>query len=150
MEITDEKIFKVALITTLIGLVRMIIFAGDISPKEALVKDINRGMIDEDVTIMIFESTIAEFHEAGIDLKSFKNKKVKIVGTVTEFKSAMELILLNSNSIKIEKLKSSISIFQLISTHFILFLLLFYFILFHFFTLIYLLLINLFNESKIS
>lgn len=131
MEITDGKIFKIALITTLIGLVGMIIFAGDISPKEALVKDIDRGMIDEDVTIngviesvkksstgksyfmtlndgtgritiMIFESTIAEFQEAGIDLKSFENKKVKVVGTVTEFKSTMEIILPNSNSIKIE------------------------------------------------
>lgn len=131
MEITDGKIFKIALITTIIGLVGMIIFAGDISPKEAQVQDIDRGMIDETVTItgvienvkesssgksyfmtlndgtgritiMIFESTIVEFQEAGIDLKSFGNKKVKIVGTVTEFKSTMEIILPNSNSIKIE------------------------------------------------
>ncbi len=131
MEITDGKIFKVALITTLIGLVGMIIFAGDIAPKEVAVKDIDRGMIDEEVTItgaidsvkqsstgksyfmtlndgtgritiMIFESTIVEFQESGVDLKSFENKKVKVVGTVTEFKSTMELILPNSNSINIE------------------------------------------------
>jgi len=131
MEITDEKIFKIALITTLIGLVGMIIFAGDISPKEVAIEDIDRGMVDEDVairgvienvkksssgksyfmtindgtariTIMIFESTIIEFQKAGIDLKSFENKKVKVVGTVTEYKSTMELILPNSNSIAIE------------------------------------------------
>jgi len=131
MEITDEKIFKIALITTIIGLVGMIIFAGDISPKEVAIEDIDRGMVDEDVairgvienvkksssgksyfltindgtgriTIMIFESTIIEFQEAGISLKSFENKKVKVIGTITEYKSTMELILPNSNSISIE------------------------------------------------
>lgn len=131
MEITDGKIFKIALITTIIGLVGMIVFAGDIAPKEAAIEDIDRGMIDENVaitgvvenikesssgksyfmtlndgtsriTIMIFESTIIEFQEAGINLKSFENKRVKVVGTVTEYKSTMELILPNSNSITIE------------------------------------------------
>jgi DNA/RNA endonuclease YhcR with UshA esterase domain len=131
MEIEDSKIFKVAMITTIIGLLGMIIFAGEISPKEVKIEEINRGMIDEEVTItgiidtvkesssgksyfltindgtdritiMIFESTIAEFKEGGIDLESFKNKKVKVTGTITEYKSTMELILPNSNSIKIQ------------------------------------------------
>ena len=131
MEITDGKIFKVAMLTTIIGLVGMIIFAGDISPKEVAIEDIDRGMIDEKIaikgvietvkksssgksyfltlndgtgriTIMVFESTIVEFQEAGIDIKSFENKKVEVIGTVTEFKSTMEIILPNSNSIKIE------------------------------------------------
>jgi len=131
MEITDAKIFKIAILTTIIGLVGKIIFAGDIAPKEVLVEVIDRGMIDETVaitgmienvkpsssgksyfmtlndgtgriTIMIFESTIVEFQEAGINLKSFENKKVKVVGTVTEFRSTMEIILPNSNSIRIE------------------------------------------------
>jgi len=131
MEITDGKIFKIAILTTIVGLVGMIIFAGDIAPKEVAVEVIDRGMIDETVaisgmienvkqsstgksyfmtlndgtgriTIMIFESTIIEFQEAGINLKSFENKRVKVVGTVTEFKSTMEIILPNSNSIRIE------------------------------------------------
>jgi len=131
MEITDEKIFKVALITTLIGLIGMIIFAGNIEPKNVTVEDIDRGMIDEEVaitgvienvkqsssgksyfltlfdgtgriTIMVFESTMVEFKESGVDIKSFENKKVKIIGTVTEFKSQMGIILPNSNSIQIE------------------------------------------------
>ena len=134
MEITDEKIFKIAIITTIIGLVGMIIFAGDIAPKEVRVEAIDRGMMDETVaisgviesvkesssgksyfmtlndgtgriTIMIFESTIVEFKEAGIDLNSFKNKKIKVIGTVTEYKSTMEIILPNSNSIRIENEK---------------------------------------------
>jgi len=131
MEITDGKIFKIAVLTTIIGLVGMIIFAGDITPNEVSVEDIDRGMIDETIvitgtienvkqsssgksyfmtlndgtgriSIMIFESTIVEFQEAGINVKSFENKKVKVVGTVTEFRSTIELILPNSNSINIE------------------------------------------------
>ncbi|MCC7562349.1 MAG: RNA-binding protein [Methanobrevibacter arboriphilus] len=131
MEITDEKIFKIALITTLIGLIGMIIFAGEISPKEVIIKDIDRGMIDEEVKVtgnidtiqkssngknyiltlndgsgrinmMIFESTITKFAENEINIENFENKKVIVTGTVTEFKSTMELIIHDSNSIKIE------------------------------------------------
>ena len=115
MEITDEKIFKIALITTLIGLIGMIIFAGEISPKEVIIKDIDRGMIDEEVTVtgnidtiqkssngknyiltlndgsgrinmMIFESTITKFAENEINIENFENKKVIVTGPVTEFK----------------------------------------------------------------
>lgn len=133
MEITDGKIFKIALITALIGIIGMIVFAGDISPKEVAIEDIDNGMIDEKVaisgviesvklsssgksyfltladntgkiSIIIFESTIVEFQEEGIDISSFKNKKVKVTGTLTQYKSTMELILDNANSIKIENI----------------------------------------------
>ena len=131
MEITDGKIFKIALFTSLIGLVGMIVFAGDLSPKEIAIGDIDRGMIDEKVAIVglvesvklsssgksyfltlvdgtgkvsviIFESTALEFQEAYIDISSFKNKKVKVTGTITEYRSVMGLILDNGNSITIE------------------------------------------------
>ncbi|WP_297897844.1 OB-fold nucleic acid binding domain-containing protein [Methanobrevibacter sp.] len=131
MEITDDKIIKIALITTMIGLMGIVIFAGEINPKETIIKKIDRGMIDEEVvitgniemvkkssngksyiltlndgsgkiTILIFESTITEFVENGINIENFKNNKVKVTGTITEFKSTIELILHNSNSIKIE------------------------------------------------
>jgi len=131
MEITDAKIFKIALFTSLIGLVGMIVFAGDLSPKEIAIGDIDRGMIDEKVAIVglvesvklsssgksyfltlvdgtgkidvvIFESTVVEFQEADIDISSFKNKKVKVTGTITEYRSVMGLILDNGNSITIE------------------------------------------------
>ncbi len=131
MEITDGKILKIALFTSLIGILGMLIFAGDLSPKEVSIKDIDRGMIDEKVSIhgiieslqksssgksyflslndgtgrinvVIFESTLIEFQEAGIDINRFKNKKIKIIGTITEYKSNMELILDNSNSIQEE------------------------------------------------
>jgi len=131
MEITDGKIIKIALLTSLIGIIGMLVFAGDISPKEVAIEDIDRGMVDEKVVItgviesvklsssgksyfltltdstgkisvIVFESTIIEFQEADIDINSFKDKKVKVTGTITEYKSTMELILDNANSIKIE------------------------------------------------
>ncbi|KZX14428.1 OB-fold nucleic acid binding domain-containing protein [Methanobrevibacter curvatus] len=131
MEITDEKIFKIALFTSLIGLVGMIIFSSYVEVKEVSIGDIDRSMIDEKVSItgiidsietsssgksvfislndgknkisiMIFESVLAEFEDAGVDLNSYLNHKVKIYGTVTEYKSTMEIILDNSNSIKLD------------------------------------------------
>ena len=132
MEITDSKIYKIALLTSLIGIIGMLIFAGDLSPKEVAIEDIDRGMVDEKVAIsgviesvklsssgksyfltltdgtgrlniIIFESSIVEFQEAGININDFNMKKVKVTGTLTEYKSTMELILDNANSIKIEK-----------------------------------------------
>ena len=130
MEITDEKIFKVALITSLVGIIGMLAFASYIEPKEIQIKDITRNNIGETVAVtgmvesikqsssgsscfielndgsgkinlIVFESTLAELNEAGNDLNSFKNHKVKVIGSITEYKSSMELILSNSNSIKL-------------------------------------------------
>lgn len=131
MEITDTKIFKIALFTSLIGIIGMLIFASWIEPKEIAIEEINRGMVEEEVAItgtvqdikpsssgksyfitladgtgklsvVVFESTIIEFNDGGIDIYSFKNKKVKVIGTLTQYNQEMELILSNSNSITIE------------------------------------------------
>ncbi|KZX15771.1 OB-fold nucleic acid binding domain protein [Methanobrevibacter cuticularis] len=131
MEITDEKIFKVALITSLIGIVGMLIFAGGISPKEIAIENIDKGSVDEEVAILgvidsikesssgksyfltlndgtgriniiVFESTVVEFQEEETDINNFKNKRVKVIGTLTQYNGEMELILANSQSIKIE------------------------------------------------
>ncbi|MDL2246886.1 RNA-binding protein [Methanobrevibacter sp. OttesenSCG-928-K11] len=130
MEINDQLIFKIALITSLIGIVGLIIFSGFIEPKEVKISEIDRSMIEEEVvvtgiienvdkssssnsyflkindgtgkiTLMIFESTLVELEESGNHPNTFLDKKVKVVGTVTEYKSSMELIVSNGNSIKI-------------------------------------------------
>ena len=130
IQITDEKIFKIALITSLIGIIGMLAFASCIEPKEMQIKDITRNNIGETVAItgvvegveesssgsscfmelndgsgkinlIIFESTLVELKDAGNDLDNFKNHKVKVIGSITEYKSSMELILSNSNSIKL-------------------------------------------------
>lgn len=108
----------------------MLVFASYIEPKEIQIKEITRDNIGETVAItgvvesikesssgracfielndgtgkinlIIFESTLVELKEAGNDLNSFKNHKVRVIGSITEYKSSMELILSNSNSIKL-------------------------------------------------
>ena len=130
MELNDRLIFKVALITSLIGIIGMLVFASYIEPKEIQIKEITRNNIGETVAVIgvvesikesssgsscfmelndgtgkinliVFESTLVELQDAGNDLNSFKNHKVKVIGSITEYKSSMELILSNSNSIKL-------------------------------------------------
>lgn len=129
MEITDDKLLKIALITSLIGLIGLIIFTPSIEVKKVEIQDINRGMIDEEVSIegvvsdvkssaskssyfltvndgtgqmslIIFESQLAQLEDNGIDIESYKGKKVNVVGTVTQYNSQLELILSSGNDIK--------------------------------------------------
>ena len=130
MELDDKIIFKAALITSLVGIMGMLVFASYIEPKEIQIKDITRNNIGETVAVtgvvesikesssgsscfielndgtgkinlIIFESTLVELQDAGNELDSFKGHKVKVIGSITEYKSSMELILSNSNSIKL-------------------------------------------------
>lgn len=129
MEITDDKLLKIALITSLIGLIGLIIFTPSIEVKKVEIQDINRGMIDEEVIIegvvsdvkssaskssyfltvndgtgqmslIIFESQLAQLEDNGIDIESYKGKKVNVVGTVTQYNSQLELILSSGDDIK--------------------------------------------------
>ena len=130
MEITDDKLLKIALITSLIGIIGLIAFTPTIEVKEIDIKDINRGMIDEEVKItgvitevsqsisktsyfltindgeaqislIIFESQVAEIQSRNLDIEDFKNRKVEVVGTITEYNSDLELILSNGDSLRI-------------------------------------------------
>lgn len=130
MEITDDKLLKIALITSLIGLIGLIIFTPSIEVKKVEIQDINRGMIDEEVSIdcvvsdvkssaskssyfltindgtgqmslIIFESQLAQLEDNGIAVESYKGKKVNVAGTVTEYNSQLELILSSRDAIKI-------------------------------------------------
>ena len=51
MDITDGKLLKIALVTSLIGLIGLIIFTPTIEVKKVEIENINRGMIDEEVSI---------------------------------------------------------------------------------------------------
>ena len=129
MEITDDKLLKIALITSLIGIIGLIVFTPTIEVKEVDIKDINRGMIDEEVSItgvitdisqsssktsyfltindgeaqiqlIIFEKQVAEIESRNLDIDSFNNHKVQVVGTVTQYNSQMELILSRGDSLR--------------------------------------------------
>ncbi|MDO5860032.1 OB-fold nucleic acid binding domain-containing protein, partial [Methanobrevibacter sp.] len=100
--------------------------------KEIEIKDINRGMIDEEVKIecviqdisqsssqssyfltindgtgqmplIIFESQASEIQSRNFDISDFKDKKVEVVGKITEYNSQLELILSSGDSLKMAK-----------------------------------------------
>jgi DNA/RNA endonuclease YhcR with UshA esterase domain len=130
MDITDDKLLKIALVTSLIGLIGLIMFTPSIEVKEVKIKDISRGMIDEEVSIdcvvsdvkssksgssyfltindgtgqmplVIFESQIAQMQTNNLDIKDFKDKKVNVVGKITEYNNEMEIVLSSGDSLKI-------------------------------------------------
>lgn len=130
MEITDEKLLRIALITALIGLIGLIIFTPTIEVKKVKLSEITRAMIDEEVSVecvvtdistssgknsyfltlsdgesqmslVIFESQAAEIQTNSLDIEEFKNKKVNVIGKVTEYKSDLELVLSDGDSLKI-------------------------------------------------
>ena len=129
MEITDDKLLKIALITSLVGIIGLIAFTPTIEVKEVDIKDINRGMIDEEVRLdgvisdiaqsksktsyfltindgeaqiqlIIFESQVDEIQSRNIDIEDFRGHKVEVVGTVTQYNSEMELILSSGDSLR--------------------------------------------------
>lgn len=130
MKITDNRILKVSLITSLIGIIGLIIFTPSIEVKEVKIEDINKGMIDEEVEIagvveevkpsasgetyflkvndgtgvmqiIIFKSAVTEMEDSNLSIEMFKNQKVKINGKITEYNSKLELILSDGSSISI-------------------------------------------------
>lgn len=130
MDITDDKLLKIALVTSLIGLIGLIMFTPSIEVKEVKIKDIDRGMIDEEVSIncvvsaikssksgssyfltisdgtgqmplVIFESQAAQMQTNNLDIKDFKDKKVNVVGKITEYNNEMEIVLSGGDSMRI-------------------------------------------------
>ena len=130
MKITDDKLLKIALVTSLIGLIGLILFTPSIEVKEVKIKDVTRAMIDEEVSIncvvteikssksgssyfltindgtgqmplIIFESQIAQMQTNNLDINAFKNKKVNVVGKITEYNNEMEIVLSSGDSLKI-------------------------------------------------
>jgi DNA/RNA endonuclease YhcR with UshA esterase domain len=47
----DHLIFKIALVMSILGVVGMVVSADMITAREIQIKDIDRGMLDEDVSL---------------------------------------------------------------------------------------------------
>lgn len=130
MEITDDKLLRIALVTSLIGIIGLLIFTPSIEVKKVKIEDIDRGMIDEEVCIdcvvtdiasshskssyfltindgtgqlqlVIFENQVAEIQSNNFDIEDFKDRKVEVTGKITEYKSDMEMILSSGDALKI-------------------------------------------------
>ena len=59
---------------------------------------INDG--DGQIQLIIFESQVAEIQSRNLDIEDFKNHKVEVVGTITQYNSEMELILSSGDSLR--------------------------------------------------
>ena len=130
MEITDDKLLKIALITCLVGIIGLIILTPTIEVKKVEIKDITRAMIDEEVSVdcvvtdvarsssgssyfltindgtgqiqlIIFENQVAEIQSNNFDIEDFKDRKVEVTGKITEYKSDLEMILSSGDGLKI-------------------------------------------------
>jgi DNA/RNA endonuclease YhcR with UshA esterase domain len=126
----DSQIFKVALIIAILGLSGMVLLSDKIMPHEIKIKDLNKGMLDEDVSIVgvvektdksprsntyflqiidgtgkttavMFDSAVLDLEKNNLTPESFTNHRVKITGNVAEYNGNMELILNDAKSIKI-------------------------------------------------
>ena len=130
MKITDDKLLKIALVTSLIGLIGLILFTPSIEVKEVKIEDVTRSMIDEEVSIncvvsevkssrsgssyfltindgtgqmslIVFESQVAQMQTNSLEIEDFKDKKVNVVGKITEYNGEMEIVLSSGDSLKI-------------------------------------------------
>ena len=126
----DSQIFRIALIIAVLGLSGMMVLSDKITPQEIKIKDLNKGMLDEDVTVVGLiekidksprsntyflqvrdgtgKTTVVVFDTAALDIKndnltlmSFANHRVKITGKVKQYNGNMELILNDGKSIKV-------------------------------------------------
>ena len=126
----DSQIFTVALITAVIGLSGMILLSDKIMPHEIKIKDLNKGMLDSDVSIegvvekidksprsntyflqivdgtgkttaIMFDNAVLDLEKNNLTPNSFADHRVKITGNVAQYNGNMELILNDGKSIKI-------------------------------------------------
>lgn len=126
----DQLIFKIALTMSILGLLGMVFSADLITAREIKIQDINRGMLDEDVTlegvvmnvkksshsetyfldimdgtgkitVLIFESSAQELQKANTKIYSLNNRRVKVTGKVSEYQGKLELILNDASSLKV-------------------------------------------------
>ena len=126
----DTQIFRIALITAIIGLAGMMLLSGKVTPQEIKIKDINKGMIGEEITVegvvakidkssksntyflqivddtgkisaVIFDATVLDIEKSSLSVNSFVNHRIKITGEVTEYNGNIELVLKDAKSIRI-------------------------------------------------
>lgn len=126
----DEVMFKIALTTSILGIVGIIIFSGQVGPQELHINDINRGMLDQEVSIqgivediketktsqtyfieivdgtgkivvVVFHQNVEDYEKYNLKLNNLLKRRIKIVGKVTEYDGHLELILKDSKSLYI-------------------------------------------------
>lgn len=126
----DSFIFKIALTMSIVGLVGMMFSVNLITAREVKISEINRGMLDEDVTleglvqdvkkssrsntyfldimdgtgkisVIVFESSAVDLEKTNQSIYTLNNKRVKVTGKISEYQGKMELILKDAASLEI-------------------------------------------------
>jgi DNA/RNA endonuclease YhcR with UshA esterase domain len=126
----DSNIFKIALITTILGLSGMLLLADNVMPHEVKIKNIDKSMLDADImiegvvtkidkssgsntyfmqimddtgkiTAVIFPNTIMDIEKTSLNVNSFKTHRIKMTGKVTSYNGNLEIILKDASSIKV-------------------------------------------------
>jgi DNA/RNA endonuclease YhcR with UshA esterase domain len=124
----DRCIFKIAFIVSIFGIIGMFVFSGQISPNKYQIKEINPGMLDEEVSIegvvvnimespkkrtyfleimdnsgkmnvVIFDKEAENIEKSNIKINNLINRRIKVFGTVTEYNGSLEVILKDSKSL---------------------------------------------------
>jgi DNA/RNA endonuclease YhcR with UshA esterase domain len=123
----DRLIFKIAFATSILGIIGMIIFSGQITPRQVNINEINLGMLDEEVmvegvadnikespntnsffieivdktgkiNVVVFDKNAKEIQKNNLTIHQLINRRIKVVGTVTEYNGRLELILKDKKS----------------------------------------------------
>lgn len=127
----DSFIFKIALTMSIVGLVGMMFSVNLINAREVKISEINRGMLDEDVTleglvqdvkkssrsntyfldimdgtgkitVIVFESSAVDLEKTNQSIYTLNNKRVKVTGKISEYQGKMELILKDAASLEVQ------------------------------------------------
>lgn len=115
---------------SILGLVGMVVSADMITAREIQIKDIDRGMLDEDVslegvvqnvkkssssetyfleimdgtgkiTLIIFESSAQDLQKANISIYSLNNRRIKVTGKISEYHGNIEVLLNDAASLEL-------------------------------------------------
>ena len=115
---------------SILGIVFMIIFSGQLAPRELQIKEINPGMLDEEVTIegvvvdlkesprghtcfleimdstgkinvVVFDKEVGEIEKNNLKIHNLIKRRIKVLGTVTEYNGCLELILKDAKSLQV-------------------------------------------------
>jgi DNA/RNA endonuclease YhcR with UshA esterase domain len=124
----DRCVFKIAFIVSIFGIIGMIVFSGQLSPNRYQINEINPGMLDEEVSIegvvvnilespkrhtyfleimdnsgkmnvVIFDKEAENIEKNNIKINNLIKRRIKVLGTVTEYNGSLELILKDSKSL---------------------------------------------------
>ena len=118
----DEKILKLCIITTIVGLIGLIIVSGYVNPEKVTINKIDKSKIDNQIELEAQVVSIQEtkgktkiiglsdqtgkinmviFPSTTINTKLEKQEKIKVICNVTQYNGQLELILEEPQNIKL-------------------------------------------------